>query len=104
VPHVTLFAGADVEKSSVRVPTLADGEVDRTLEKGLMKALARFADARFPAVCGCSGDVEYGVCDVEVAYVGIVYVRTSGGVLSVEYGVTGSEGGASMPQGPLEEP
>ena len=98
---MTLFIGADVDKSSVRV--FAEGDVDKKGRDIEAKALAKLVDECFFDVCDCSGEVEYGVFAV-VAEWKVVARERVGGVLPVEYGVTGSERTASLPHGPFEDP
>jgi hypothetical protein len=77
-------------------------------EKGRDKAataLAKFVvELFFKVVWLCSGEVEYGVWLVVCAVLTVDALDKNGGVWSVEYGVTGSLGMVSLPQGPFELP
>jgi hypothetical protein len=68
-------------------------------------ALAKFAvELLLSVVWLCSGDVEYGVWLAVCALLIVEALDNVGGVCPVEYGVTGSLGVGSLPQGPLELP
>ncbi len=105
-PHVTPVVGAEVERSSIR--DLTGGEDDIAFAKGrdsAATALAKFAvELLLRAEWLCSGEVEYGVLVVVCALLIVEALDDRGGVCPVEYGVTGSEFTASLPQGPFELP